>query len=218
MDEKYEIIDLKEVKNIINCDAISPEYIYSYVLQNRAEIIYVVEKQKERLKGVISIGDILRHYEQKIELKYNTNFRYVKSNNYTNAAKVFQTLPTIHELPIIDECGKFSGVLRKGRKSDEEWNSLMRTLDGKVFGDEYAYLYIEFAKWLRNQRAKIVVYDIMPEEDWEKILQGVNALCNSRIRNKKQNENAPFYVMRNMSEKAQRDFFVKNIVRNMLKD
>lgn len=212
----YEIIKCESLKNIIYSSEVSPEEVYRYMYQLNADILYIVENGC--LSGVISIGDLLRYYEEHIPLKINTDFRFVRTFNSPEAYKILKEIPSIHELPVVGEDGAFLGIVKFGEKGQEEWERLKKHIDNKRFGSEEDYLYEEFRNWLLRQRARIVIYDRFSWEKWEQMAPNSKSFLEKRKENVSEEEILPLHVLKNMTEPEQKLFFGRNYSNDCVKE
>lgn len=215
MDE-YKIVKYEDMKNILSVSEISPEKIYMYMYQMRADVLYITEKNC--LRGVISIGDLYRHYAEKIPLKLNRDFRFVKSFDDENAEVLLKEIPSIHELPVVSEEGVFLGIIKAGEKGEGEWKHLKNCIDNERFGSEEEYLYEELKKWILRQRAKVIIYDHVSWEAWESMIPGVRARFKEKVKNASEKDILPLYIIKNMTETEQRKFFGENYSENCVQE
>lgn len=213
--KEYEIVEYRNMKNILSPADISPENVYMYMYQLKADVLYIVEK--DCLQGVISIGDLLRYYNKKISLKVNTNFHFINSFDDKKAYEILKEIPSIHELPVVTR-GVFLGIIKFGEKDEDEWKKLKICIDYGRFGSKEEYLYGEFKKWLLRQKAKVVIYDELSWDIWEEMSSDSKKIFNERVEHAEEDAILSLYVLRNMREKQQRQFFGINYSENCVQE
>lgn len=202
---EYQIIARRNMKNILSSDEISPENVYRYMYKLDEDVLYIVEG--EYLAGVISVGDLLRYYDKNVPLKLNSKFRFVESYDCGAVDQVLMEIPSIHELPVIDKTGRFTGIIKAGRKDKTEWDGLKNRIDDKRFGGKAEYLFQEFKRWLLKQQAKVVVYDELSWDVWERTMPLKKCMFKKRTEGAEKEDILPLYALRNMNQEEQKQFF-----------
>lgn len=145
--------------------------VHNHFMSYEDEVIYLLDN--DVLYGCVSLGDLRRFYIQESTDLINTKFKYISNINSEEIEDIFESMPNIHELPVI-ESGKFLGVIYSGKKKEErEWNDAR--LEFEYLGNKSRYMnYIE--KLLKEIDAYIYIYinptlrnieEILRESDYE---------------------------------------------------
>ena len=142
---QYQFIDEKNVEFRYDLSEVNPENIYCHFMSCNDEICYIF--QGEFLYGIVTIGDLYRYFDSNEEfLLINQKYRSINERDYDMAEKIFERIPTIHEIPIVVE-KKLIGVWRNGENTDIEWKQLRQRLEKSHSGVRRWYVE-ELSKWL----------------------------------------------------------------------
>lgn len=126
------------------------------------EVLYFVKSEK--LMAVVSIGDLFRCLEGGKTEIMNIDFRCVREKEDEKALAFFAAHPTVHELPVIDNVGRFIGVMKSGeRNSDKTWNSFRMYAKSLYYGEEAFYLKMA-EKFMEHFRGIVFLADL-PNDD-----------------------------------------------------
>lgn len=138
------------------------DWIIKHFLNKGDEVLYFVSN--EQLKAVVSIGDLFRCLEGSKKEILNTCFTWVREQENEMAYAFFLKHPTIHELPVIDELGRFIGVIKSGeRNSDKTWNSF-RMYAKSLYYDEEAFYTRMADKFMEYFKGTVLLADL-PEDE-----------------------------------------------------
>lgn len=90
-------IELAKNENSISIQRIAK------ILENRpASAVYC--EQAGKLRGIISLGDVMRAAETGIEhVNINTHFIYLRKGQYMNARKIFDDKENIYFIPVVEQ-------------------------------------------------------------------------------------------------------------------
>lgn len=211
-------IEKTELKNVWKLEELDFERMYIRMKASKTDVIYVL--QGEKLAGVISIGDYLRHYREGKDLKLNTNFRYVTSVEEKEVERVLMEIPAIHELPVVNTDNRFLGVIRVGQKSDIEIYSLFSYIDNKRYEE---YMYQTFREWLVRQKCTVIVYCASPgNENLDTYIPNYSVIRKKRTEKNDTKQPNSLYVLSNMDRQQSVKFFgadyKENISKKIIKD
>ena len=131
-------------------------------LNQKEEVLYFVNDEK--LRAVVSIGDLFKCLEGRKKEILNTDFTCVHEKDDEKMLAFFGTHPTIHELPLIDDDERFIGIVKSGKcNSDRTWDSF-RIYAKSLYYDEKAF-YIKTAEKFMKHFKGIVFLANLPDDD-----------------------------------------------------
>ncbi len=127
----YEFKGFSNLKNIVTMHSIEEnvDFIYEFFMQNEADILYIMGDEK--LEAIASPGDVHKFYigEGEYDFPINKNFLCLDEVDYNRARQIFESIPTIHEIPVIIN-GKFEGVVTDNLcKNEMEWKDIRDDLN-----------------------------------------------------------------------------------------
>ena len=128
--EQYLFVNREKMNSVYSLDEVEldVEVLYDHFMKYDDEMIYV-ENTTGDICGVVSIGDLCRCYEQYGgQLQINRDYKSVIDRTDNNIQKIFSSIRTIHEVPVVKD-GKLCGVIQSGvTKDKDEWEILRRRL------------------------------------------------------------------------------------------
>lgn len=92
-------------------DEITVLWALNNLTDKQAEVLYLVDN--DHLWGIISWGDVFRFLEKRTDYIVNKRYTVVYNPENSDTTRFFETHPTIHELPLVDENDFFLGVCQK---------------------------------------------------------------------------------------------------------
>jgi cytidyltransferase-like protein len=137
-------------------------WFLKHFLYKDDEVLYFVGNGE--LKAVVSIGDLFRCLEGKKKVILNTNFTWVREKENEKAFAFFLEHSTVHELPIVDDSGRFVGVIKSGEyNSTKTWNRFRLYAKGLYYSEEAFYM--KTAKKFMEHFKGIVLLADLPNDD-----------------------------------------------------
>lgn len=126
----YFFVDVETLDNIYYLSEIEQnvEMLYRHFMDYNDEMIYIL-KSDGTIHGIVSRGDLYRHYEKNSKVLYiNQKFSSISSQDFLAAEKIFKKYNTIHEVPVVND-EKLMGVVRyKHTKDRNDWEMYKRQL------------------------------------------------------------------------------------------
>lgn len=137
-------------------------WLLKHFLYKDDEVLYFVNN--EALKAVVSIGDLFGYLEGRKKDILNTDFTWVQEEENGKAHAFFQAHPTVHELPVIDKSGRFTGVIRSGKcNSERTWNSF-RMYARSLYYNEESFYTKTAEKFMEHFRGIVLLADLPDDE------------------------------------------------------
>lgn len=108
-----EVIYRKQMRTVFykKQEEVTMSWALESLSDNQAEVLYLVDN--ERLWGIVSWGDLFRFLEKRVDYLVNERFTVAYDPENKETMRFFETHPSIHELPIVNEFGRLLGVCRK---------------------------------------------------------------------------------------------------------
>lgn len=178
----------------------TPEGLYIYFLSHESEVVYFVEDGI--MKGVISIGDLQRYYENgEKELPINNHIFFVKGRNSFNRAKFFfKEHLTVNEIPCISEKKELQGIIRyekEGKIRDEQRKSLKTAY-------KHNWQQREILRFIKYSHARVFLCSMEKRRVDENLNARARKIRNDRWKREVENGN------RRLTEKEWKDFWGKD--------
>lgn len=136
-------------------------WFLQHFLYRDDEVLYFV--CNEKLKAVVSIGDLIRYLEGRKKEILNTDFMWVQEKENDKASAFFLNHPTVHELPVINDLGKFIGVVKSGKCNSERMRNNFRMYVKSLYYGEEAF-YIKTAEKFMEHFKGIVFLADLPDD------------------------------------------------------
>lgn len=160
----YLFKETTHLKNVVSMDLVerNQDFAYEYFMKNNVDIIYVIKNEK--LEAVVSPGDVHKFYigEGEYEVPINKKFSFLSEVDYEKAQKIFERIPTIHEIPVVSE-GKLEGIVTDNQcKTEREWNTIRDDLKKcKMSKVHTEWLCADLLKWKKCfPNVKLLIYYI----------------------------------------------------------
>lgn len=182
-----QFIEKKYLKSVFDENTFHdmPNELYDFFMNNDSEIVYIF--QNERIKGVISIGDLERFYRSDgLKLVVNQNYMYLRTISYNDAENFFSTHATINEIPVIIEEKYFIGIIKIEKEVE------IRKKQRNSLNDAYwisQYYRNEIKRFIKNTKAKVFLFGIDSEKIMKQYPEAVPIL-RERVMRKKNGEGA----------------------------
>ena len=104
----------------------NPDFAANHFLKYADEVLYITKNGK--LYGVITPRDLINYLDGKNKTMINRNFRCLEKPDISEAKIIFQRIPNIHEVVVLED-GSISGVIKTTkRKSVREWRMLRKEI------------------------------------------------------------------------------------------
>lgn len=145
----FELSDVKENSDII----------YNHFMNNEDDICYI--QSHGNILGIVTIGDMFRFYRNRDkELRINQRFSYVRDvDDYESTAIIFDTIKTIHEVPVIVH-DKLLGIIKSSELNTKEfWNRQRIRLHEEKEG-KYSWYEEELIKLCKKFDSNIFFYNL----------------------------------------------------------
>lgn len=113
---------LSSVFNYRRDDKITVSWALENLSDKQAEVLYLVDNGL--LWGLVSWGDVFRFLEKRTDYLVNKSYTIVRNPEDIDTKRFFETHPSIHELPLVNEQGDFWGICQK-----EDYNKSDRLKD-----------------------------------------------------------------------------------------
>lgn len=113
---------LSSVFNYRRDDKITVSWALENLSDKQAEVLYLVDNGL--LWGLVSWGDVFRFLEKRTDYLVNKRYTVVRNPEAIDTKRFFETHPSIHELPLVNEQGDFLGICQK-----EDYNKSDRLKD-----------------------------------------------------------------------------------------
>ena len=113
---------LSSVFNYRRDDKITVSWALENLSDKQAEVLYLVDNGL--LWGLVSWGDVFRFLEKRTDYLVNKSYTIVRNPEDIDIKRFFETHPSIHELPLVNEQGDFLGICQK-----EDYNKSDRLKD-----------------------------------------------------------------------------------------
>lgn len=181
--EKIYFEEFENLKNVYQWKDVSNNIkkIIQHFLDYNEDVLYIMDK--DSIKGIVSIGDLIR-YCQGIKSNFlNHRFSYLEAINIEDAKSIFRKIPSIHEIPVIQE-NRFIGVVKNGGKRDlKEWKKHCDKLNIYINIEERTkFLINEILYWKKNVKDIDLllyhnvnsVYDFVTNSDIVKLNKKLN--------------------------------------------
>lgn len=137
-------------------------WVFKRFLDKDDEVLYFVSGEK--LSAVVSIGDLFRCLEGGKQDILNTDFMCVREKEDEKALAFFAAHPTVHELPVIDNVGRFIGVMKSGERNSDKTQNSFRIYAKRLYYGEEAF-YLKTAKKFMEHFKGIVFLADLPNDD-----------------------------------------------------
>lgn len=176
-------------------------WLLKHFLYKNDEVLYFVSNEK--LKAVVSIGDLFGHLEGRKKEILNTDFAWVQQKENDKAHTFFRAHPTVHELPVIDESGRFTGVIKSGKRNSERtWNSFRMYAKSLYYGEEIFYMKTA-EKFMEHFRGTVLLADL---PDDERAVQCLKSRKEKEDYDKRSRTNALTYL-KHMTDQEERKYW-----------
>ncbi len=130
--ENYEFVPSDKLAAVIEISELGkyPNIVETHFLNYADEVLYVVDD--DVLYGIITPRDVIRYYNGQRKSKINRNFRCLREVDYKGAKMIFEEIPNIHEVAVVEN-GKLLGIIFSGKKKmPTEWKKIREDIQ-KVF-------------------------------------------------------------------------------------
>lgn len=115
-------------------DIVKETELWNVFLDRPYTIIYVVERDTEVLKGIISLGDYVKHCREKRELinRKFTKLNYESISSDKQAEVLFMEKAQLVQIPVVDDAQRLLGAYDREKKShgdvvqEEYWKGLIK--------------------------------------------------------------------------------------------
>lgn len=179
------------------------EITVSWALENlsdkQVEVLYLVDNGV--LWGIVSWGDVFRFLEKRTDYLVNKKYTVVYNPETAITKRFFETHPTIHELPLVNEEGMFLGVCR-----EEDYNRSERLKDywnhaEKLYLGIDSYWKRSLNQFTNSFKNPIYVFEL-PED-----LEVLKMLAEQRREEFEKNKKSPLEILSSMSETEEKNYW-----------
>lgn len=176
-------------------------WLLQHFLYKDDEVLYFVGNEK--LKAVVSIGDLFGYLEGRKKEILNTDFMWVREEENDKASAFFLDHPTVHELPVINDLGKFMGIVKSGECNSERMRNNFRMYARSLYYGEEAFYRKTAEKFMDHFKGIVFLADL-PDDG-----RAVRGLKSSKEKEKyaKKSRIDALTHLRNMTEQEERKYW-----------
>ncbi len=131
------------------------EIAYKCFVNDNQEAMYIEENGV--LLGMVSIGDLERYYSNRADkLEINSHFSYTDKIDEEKAKSFFEKFKTFFEIPVVNNCGRLDGVMRKEIRYDIRQDQIASLVVSRYLKEQWHRR--ELNRFLTNTKARVVLY------------------------------------------------------------